>query len=285
MRRLSAALLPIVLLACTAGAQPTPSPTPTPFEGLYLRAWLSQALPPEHTFGWLPMLTIDDGIAIDGNVAVPAIYPGPLLIVPNARAITAAGQAALVDQARELGLIDGETDFTGDRPAPGSPTAHILFIIDGRQVELVGDPTALVRCPDGDQTRCFPEPATPEAFGWYWQRIGYLDEWLATELGPIAQYTPERIAAVTTAPIEEDEQFITEVDWPLETSFGEFGVPAPVAPDARCATVSGEQLEALLPVLREANQLTRFIDGDGEQRSLLVRVLVPGEPSPCADES
>lgn len=230
------------------------------------------------------MLTVNEGEVIDGNVAVPAIYPGPLLIMPNVRTISPAGQVALVEQARELGLLNGASDFTADRLAPGAPTAHILFIVDGAQVELIGDPTALVRCPGDDQSRCFPEPGTPEAFGWYWQRISYLDDWLETELGPIGVYSPERLAVVTTPPVDEDPQFITTVDWPLATPFSDFGLPVPIGEESRCATVSGAvDLEALLPVLRDANQLTRFVDGQGVERSLLVRALVPGEPSPCAD--
>lgn len=276
----------MLLFACTATPGTSPSPAPLPGDGLYLRAWLSQALPPEATFGWLPMLTVNEGEAIDGNVAVPAIYPGPLLIMPNVRSISAAGQAALVEQARELGLLDGNTNFTTDQPAPGAPTATILFIIDGQRVELIGDPMALVRCPEGDQTRCFPDPGTPEAFGWYWQRISFLDAWLESELGPIAVYSPERLAVVTMLPTDEDEQFVNVTDWPLATPFADFGLPAPIGEEARCATVSGAtDLGALLPVLRDANQLTRFVDEQGEERALLIRVLVPGEPSPCADEA
>jgi hypothetical protein len=274
----------MLLLACGAVPGATPSPSPLPGEALYLRAWLSQALPPEATFGWLPLLTVSEGEAIDGNVAVPAIYPGPLLIMPNVRTISVTGQAALVEQARELGLLDGTTDFTADRLAPGAPTAHILFIIDGARVELVGDPTALVRCPDGDPTRCFPDAGTPEAFGWYWQRISFLDAWLEAELGPAAVYSPERLAVVTMAPTHEDEQFVTTVDWPLDTPFADFGQPVPLGEQARCATISGAlDLDALLPVVRDANELTRFVDEQGVERSLLVRVLVPDEPSPCAD--
>ncbi|HUG47186.1 MAG TPA: hypothetical protein VMP67_02115, partial [Candidatus Limnocylindria bacterium] len=114
MRITIAAMLAFVLLGC-AGAPPsaspspspssgpTPTPTPQPESGLYLRAWLTQALPPETNVGWLPMLTVSDGVVIDGNVAVPAIFPGPLLILPNARGLSEVGEAALVEQARELG--------------------------------------------------------------------------------------------------------------------------------------------------------------------------------------
>lgn len=294
MSRASLALtLPFVLLACTVSAPASPSPSsprPTaPTHGsLYLRAWLTQALAPEDTFIWLPMLTVSDGVAIDGNVAVPAIYPGPLLILPNARAISDEGQAALVEQARQLGLLGGQTDFTGDGLPPGAQTAHILFVVEDVQFELFGDPFALGDCPDLTAPRCLPEPGTPAAFSWYWQRLSGLEGWLAAELGPISTYEPQRVALMTRLPDDEvdpsDVLTPQPVEWPLDTPLTEFGEPVPVAPDARCGTVSGTDLETLLPILRDGNQLTRFVDGS-EERVLSVRVLVPGEPSPCADEA
>jgi hypothetical protein len=290
---LSVTLLVLVAVACSGAPgptlTPTPNPTPTPSPttaGLYLRAWYSQALPPEVTFGWLPVLTVSDGVAIDGNVAVPAIYPGPLLIVPNARAISAVGQAALVEQAREWGLLEGAIDFSGGRLAPGAQVAHVLIVVDGTSREIIGDPTALVRCLEGEGLRCVPEPGTPGAFALFWQRLSYLDDWLGTELGAVSSYVPERLAVVTTSPEESVDPIVpTVADWSLDKPFAEFGLALPAPPGARCATVSGTDLEALLPVLHSANQLTRFVDERDELRSLIVRVLVPDEPSPCADES
>src|SRR2546423_4712457 len=78
-----------------ASASPTPAPSPSPVSvpshgptagaGFYLRAAYVQALPPRGTFAWLPVLTIANGSVLDGNVAIPAIYPGPLMIVPASR--------------------------------------------------------------------------------------------------------------------------------------------------------------------------------------------------------
>ena len=47
------------------------------------------------------------------------------------------------------------------------------------------------------------------------------------------------------------------------------------------AGVTGADLAKLEPVVKQANQLTRFVDSANVKDSLLVRVLVPGEPSPC----
>jgi len=74
------------------------------------------------------------------------------------------------------------------------------------------------------------------------------------------------------------------VAWPIETSFVDFGQPFAGVADVRCATVSGDELEILLPVLNAANQLTVFVDQQDDARSLVARPLLPGESSPCDDE-
>ncbi|CAN5658579.1 hypothetical protein BH23CHL7_BH23CHL7_21460 [soil metagenome] len=256
---------------------PSPSPSPSP-EGLYLRAWQSQALPPEHTFSWLPALTISDGLAIDGNVAIPMIFPGPLMIMPNVRQLSTEGQAAIVQLARDLGMLDGATDFTGDALMPGGMTAHVALTIDGQTVEIMGDPENTGRCAPGD-LQCPAEPGTPEAFAFFWGRLSYLDDWLGGELSGNVEYTPERLGVVLTPPAAVDMQ-PTLVEWPLETNFAEFGQPWAVA-DSHCAVVEGDELSELLPALLQANQLTFFVDGTDDTRAVIARVLVPGEPSPC----
>jgi hypothetical protein len=285
MKRIGAALLPLILLACGSAVGPTPSPSPTSSpsptpstEGFYLRAWYTQALAVEYTFNWLPVMTIHDGLAIDGNVAVPAIFPGPLLIMPNVRPISAAGQALLIDQARQLGPLGDMTDFSGDQLMPGAPVGHIEIVVDGVRRELIGDPSQLPRC--GGQ-RCLPDPGTPAAFAVFWQQLTDLGSWLGAELGPTTTYTPLRLALATIAP-QPSDLLPNIVAWPLAGTFTDFGQPWALA-GSRCAVVEGTDLDTLLPALQAANQLTIFVDPTNEQRSLLVRVLVPLEPSPCGD--
>src|SRR6476619_4778988 len=105
------ALLTIVLAACSVGGpspsplptptptpSPQPSPSPSPATAFYLRAWYTQSIPPRGTFNWLAMLTVSDGVLLDGNVAIDMIFPGPLTILPIARQFTPDGIAALVDE-------------------------------------------------------------------------------------------------------------------------------------------------------------------------------------------
>ncbi len=250
-------------------AVPTTGPSGTPSTAFYLRGWYTQSLAPQYTFTWLPPVTIADGVYLNGNVAVPAIYPGPLMILPIARSITDAGVQEIVDDARELGLLEGSGDFTGASPKPGAKPAQIELVVDGVKHELTGDPSLSVLC---DRGQCTAEPGTPEAFTAFWNELGMLDLWLDSQLGDSHQYTPERISMLLTDPGDTSAMSPAPVlvDWPLAVPLGDVG----------CLTVTGSDLDTILPVLQSANQLAMFSDG-AIVREPLVSVLVPGGPSRC----
>lgn len=258
-------------------------PSSAPGSGFYLRAWYAQALPPRATFSWLPVLTITDGTVIDGNVAVPAIYPGPLLIVPTARWISDAGSAAIADQARQLGLLSGETDFSGPDVMPGSRTGRLEIIVEGVSYELGGNPDAPVRC--DAPGRCVAEPRTPQAFAAFWQMLLNLDPWLGDELGARVPYRPETVAVLFIAPVSAEPRLERLVTWPFDDeTFLEVGVEFPGGePSERCRTYAGQAAATLLPVLLGADQATVFHDAVDSTRSLVAAVLVPGQESPCPD--
>lgn len=261
---------------------PSPNPSAQPPAGFYLRAWYTQALPPPSTFAWLPTLTIAEGIAIDGNVAVPAIYPGPLLIVPNARQISDAGIAAIVDEARRLGLLGAVTDFTGGGVMPGGRVGQLQIVVDDVTYDLVGNPDAAVRCQGG---RCAAEVGSVEAFAAFWQQLSFLDPWLGDELGPTIAYDPERLAVLFSDPAPPEPGLGQQpATWPLDEAFAAIGVEYPGRPGSRCVTLTGEDVATALPLLRAANQLTVFLDTVDDQRSAMALVVVPGAESPCPQE-
>lgn len=282
----------LLAVACTAspGGSPTPTPTPTPSQptvspaptppaAFYLRMYTTQALPPDATFNWLPRLTIADNTVIDANVAIVMIYPGPLFIQPVARSITDAGIAAIADEANGLGLLGDATDFSPEAPMPGAAQSHIDIVVDGATHELTGSADLPLNC---GRDGCAADPGTPEAFTLFWQDLQNLDGWLAGELGGTAPYQPDRLAVLLADPQDDASLPQRPMAWPLETKFADFGVPFT---GSRCATVSGEELDLLLPAVQAANQLTVFVDSEGVAQSLVVRVVVPGEPSPCGDQA
>ena len=282
VRLLAGSLLSAGLMAGCVGAGGEPSPTaPGPSgsswaSGFYLRAWRAQALAPRYAFGWLPNVTISDGQYINGVVAVPAIYPGPIYVGLSARSISARGIDDIVAEARRDGLLGAESDFPeGVMPRTGSITAHVQLVVDGVAYELTG------ALPTGLRLASAP-PGSSAAFASFWSRLEMLDAWLATELGPSSPYTPTRIAAMLTSPTEANGGIApNETPWPLASTVAAFGQPYGGSV-YRCATVTGTDLATLLPVIKTSNQLTRFVDSTGAKASLQARVLVPGESGPCA---
>jgi hypothetical protein len=235
--------------------------------GFYLRAWRTQALAPQYTFGWLPSVTIADGEFIDGMVAIPMIYPGPLYIGLSTRSISAHGIDEIVAEARADGLLGDQSDFSSNT-IPGSVTAHIQIVVDGVTRDLAGDlPTGATR--------------TVSGFEAFWNRVGNLNGWLGSELGQSAPYIPTSLAVMVTPPVDATSGITaSETPWPLSGTLARFGTSMSVTP-YRCGVVSGADLNTLLPVVKSANAITRFVDSAGAKMSLQVRVLVPSEPSPC----
>jgi hypothetical protein len=275
------ALMAVMAAGCVAAGSPSPSGSGSPGRstGFYLRAWITQALPPASSFALLARLVIADGRLIDTAVAIPAIYPGPLLIEPYARTISTHGISAVEDELRAQGLLVTR-DFGSVDGTVGAQTAHLEIVVDGARYEVSGVPSQLPRC--GASARCVPDPGTAGAFIVFWERLtGDLTGWLGADLGTQSRYDLERLSILLQHPIETFAPVPGgggQESWPL-APFRSFGS---VYADARCGTVSGADLATLVPILRRSNALTMFHDSTGYARSLLVRPLLPGEPDACA---
>jgi hypothetical protein len=284
--RLTVLASAMAILAGCVGAQPIPSPTssPTPApttdpgaEGYLLRATEVQALPPESRFGWFPVVAITHRLELLEAAAVPAIFPGPLVQPFFARVLSQRGYAAIIDEARAMGLLSGRSDFTPPDVAPGARLGRIELVADGQRFDLVGDPTRLVRCAG---TRCVPEPGTPEAFAAFWQRIGGLWSWLESELGPAQPYVAPAFALLVEPPMPTDGMAPRFATWPLPAGLLTAGQPIGTGQLPRCVTVRGGDADAVRPVLGGADQLTRFVESSGAPAggvSLRVRPLLLGE--------
>ena len=241
--------------------------------GFYLRAWQSQALAPQYTFGTLPQATIANGVFINGLVAIPMSYPGPIYVALQSRPISVAGINAIAAEARADGLLAGSPEFGA--ALPGGVVAHIEIVVDGVTHELSGSLP-------GGPAPASATPGTDEAFAAFWDKITGLEAWLPAAFGQSSPYVPSSVAVMLTAPTEEPTGMTAKVTpWPLKGTFATFGSPLGGA-SLRCGTVSGSDLTELLPVLQSANALTRFTDTTGATMSASARVLVPGEAGPCA---
>jgi hypothetical protein len=239
----------------------------------YLRAWQTQALAPQETFAWLAPVTISDGQFIDGNIAIPAIYPGPIYVGPQSRPISDAGVAAIVAEARKDGLLGDKTDFATN-PAPGSVLAHIELRIDGVTRELTG-PLPAGPVSDG------VAPGTTPAYQLFWNKITSINGWLGADLGQGTSFTPTSLAVLVTPPTDATAGIAAnEKPWPLAASFATFG-KAYGGSVYRCAMTTGADAATLLALVTSSNQLTHFVDATGAKASLQVRAMLPGESDPC----
>jgi hypothetical protein len=252
-------------------ATPTPAPAGT---GYWLRLTTFQAIPPVNLFGVGPVavITADGQLLVPG--AVPAIFPGPLVMPLFARQVSDAGREQILAWAEELGLLGGETDFTGDLSVPGGITGRIELTADGRLVSLSGVPDAPVST----------EPGTPGAWAELWSRISNLSVTLPGELGPEQPYAPTAYAILVGPPPDPQDGLTGEIaDWPLDVALGEFGGPVQDG-TYRCGLVEGEDAATLRPALEAANQLTQWVQDPETSATfgLTVRPIVAGE-NPCAE--
>jgi hypothetical protein len=235
----------------------------------------TQAIPPIQQFqvGPAALITSEGLYLVPG--AIPMIYPGPLVGPIFGRQVSDAGRAQIVTWARELGLLDGTTDFTGGQSIPGGVTGTIELTVDGSVVTLRGVP--------GGATGGSPAPGSPEAFGELWRRVSSLPDVLPGEVGPEQPYEPIGYALLVGPPPAAQGIAGNLQDWPLDAPIATFG--APVADGSvRCGTALGDDAAALGHAFENANQLSQWVQDPDTSATfgLTVRPIVPGE-DPCKE--
>ncbi|HEX5588931.1 MAG TPA: hypothetical protein VFX65_01390 [Candidatus Limnocylindrales bacterium] len=280
------AALALLLAACTA-TSPSPSPSPSPDEspdpelGFRLRATMVQALPPEAVFTWMPTTLITDDLIALQQGAIPLIFPGPLVTPLIGVQLTEGAWTRIVDEARAAGILEGETDFTGGAMPPGAESGRLELVVDGRLVELTGDPSRVSFCGD---TYCQAEPGTPEAFATFFGLLGNLPGWIGEGVGPPADWAPDGYAVIVGPPPPDDQGLaVAPVPWPFETPSATFGKSLTGDAARRCGIITGAEAAAFTPILGRANQLTTWRDpAAANPLGLTVRPLLPGDGDPCA---
>jgi hypothetical protein len=284
--------LGILVAACSGGASATPStpssapspglPTPGP-AGVVIHASWTQALPPRFMFGNLPVLVV----TTDGRVLTPGpmleIYPGPLVAPIVERTISPKGVAALLQAAKDAGILGPGSDFTGGAMPPGAAAARLQIVVDGVTHDLVGDANAVAPCPP---TEACPEavPGTPAAFARFWYRLLDMAGWLEPELGAEQAHVPASYAVIVGPP-PEPWPGAAPIVWPVpDPALGAFGAPVRGEPGTRCGIATGDLAAELRPAFAGATQLTQFVAtaSASSTHGLTVRALLPGDADPCA---
>ena len=287
-RALRAGLLLMTLVAgaCTSATpSPSPQPTPSPLPGeeaaFRLRATPFQALPPLETFTWTPTMVITDELVAIQPGAITLIFPGPLVNPLMGVQLTEDAWTKIVSEARNAGLLSGETDFSGGGLPPGAQSARLQLVVDGRMYDMTGDPNRVAFCGD---TLCPAEPGSPEAFATFLSLLGDLRGWIGDGVGAQADWRPTGYAVLVGPPPADDQGLDGQsLAWPFEAPAPMFGAPVSGDPDRRCGSVTGDEATAFEVQLRTANQLTTWRDpAVANELGLTVRPLLPGDEDPCA---
>lgn len=251
-------------------------------------------VPPEISLTTTPTYQLTDDAREISQGAQILIYPPPALPSLQEATLTDEGIRVVVEAARAAGLADEDAEYINPN-VTDLPNLVITVTLDGRTVTTTAygldflDPTdtselaaardriqgflALIANPPS--LRVNGQVATPESF------------YAFTELQIVAIQAVEIPAAgeiqregdtVSTQPVGPT--------WPLETPLSAFGIPlaeatggegyAGIFPGGRVGTVSGADLEAVLPQAVQANQLSLW-PSEGENWVLLLRPLLPGE--------
>jgi hypothetical protein len=272
--------------AAGASQSASPSPSPTGLDvpsaapndlSYWLRATFTQAIPPVNRFAVQPWVVITGDGRVITQGPVPAIFPGPLAPNLRSRQISDPGRAAILAAAKELGLLDGNGDFTAGGPTlAGGVNGRLELTIDGRVIVLTGNPSAFIECVAAP---CVPPPGSAAAFGELWRRLGDLGSWIPSELGPDTAYVPESYALlVGQAPTPDPNLPQAPAVWPLSQPLALFGGPVANG-TARCGTVSGADAATLGAALAKANALTPWVQNPATSATfgLTVRPMVAGE--------
>lgn len=284
----AAALAALLVVACGGSASPSPSPeasgSPDPSAdsglGFRLRATYVQALPPVELFPLTPVVLITDDLVAVQQGPIPLIFPGPLVNPLVGMQLTDEAWAEIVAEARNAGLLGGETDFTGGMMPPGSQSGLLQIVVDGQLVELTGDPSRVAFCGD---TYCQAEPGTPGAFAVFWNLLSDLARLTDGGVGPQGEYVPDAWAAIVGPPPADAEGLAgAPLQWPFDVPAAEFGRALSGDADRRCGTVSGADAATFGAALGNATQLTRWLDPSSAiEVGLTVRPVLPGDGDPC----
>ncbi len=224
---------------------------------------------PETIFVNVPSLVVSgDGRAFVPG-AVPAIYPGPLLLPMGVRTISEAGIQRLLALASTAALLAAPPDYTAEMMVADAPDTVVRFTVDagtfehrayalGFGVDDQGAPTAEVT------------PAR-QALLDYVLALGDLASTVGAEPGEETLFEPTEYRVRATSVVEADlagmDPAPTIVDWPASIGLD-------LATATECARV---RADAVGSVFAEADQLTHFRQG-GVIYRLAVAGVLPGDP-------
>jgi hypothetical protein len=213
----------------------------------------------------------------DGRVVVTGpqieIYPGPALPNLLVRQIEEGGVQAVLRAARDAGLHGPDREYPVTTVADAATTTFTVAAEGDVHVTSV---YALGEEPEGASEE---ERRARRALYEFSQQLGGLERWLPSgSVGGEQPYDFHALRVLVMPRFPEGDEQLPQAEkaWPGAEPLATFGRPLDSQPDIRCGVVGGEELRALLPLAREANQLTPWVS-DGDRYHLVFRPLLPDE--------
>ncbi len=252
---------------------------PTGPDQLILRVDTSGGfVPPTYTIQQVPGFNLyGDGTSIATGPQIE-IYPQPALTPLIATPLTQDGIQALLQAAKDAGLFSS-TDYIdmASTLIADAPTTTFTITADGQTFTTAVYALGLL---DGRPDAMSPDEfAARERLLAFSNSLSDLGSWLpAGSVGAGEPYTTDEMR-IYSGPYQGDKSLPQNaVDWPLEPGLDSIGAVTggPYNLDLRCATVSGEDLATLMPLIEGANQLTPWSSG-GKDYGLIFRPLLPDE--------
>jgi hypothetical protein len=230
-------------------------------------------VPVEYNLRAVPGISLygDGRLVVEGPI--PEIYPGPAMPNLQVHQLTEDAVQAILAAAERAGLLGADASF--DYPCVTDlPTTTFTVTADGTthtvSAYALGFETDMgggCQDVDVDARAKLLEVSTA---------MGDLQSWLPDgSVGEPSEYVPSEMRVYVTPYRGDPELEQAVVRWPLAGSLKRFGDPDPNL-DLRCGVVAGDDLGLLLPLARQANELTPWAS-DGAERGLIFRPLLPDE--------
>ena len=265
---------------------------PTGADELVLRVeYQGGFVPYEFTLSSVPFWSLfGDGTLIVTGPQIE-IHPPPALPNLLRTSITEEGVQAILEAARDAGLMDGDKDY-GDMciadaattvfttNANGSTSVVSAYALDvgvagatGAEGSGAGGSTGAPAGTCGSKE----DAKARAALAGFQATLGDLKSWLPKgSVGEETSFDPTEMR-VYVLPYQGDPELPQEpMDWPLGTPLSGFGEPLANDPQTRCGVVSGDEFEQVYAAGQTANQLTPW-ESDGTTYRLILRPLLPDE--------
>jgi hypothetical protein len=266
----SPSTLPSSSAPTSPSAPPTPSTAPTPVTtpapavptAVVKIEHVGGMLPPWETLKFYPTVVLySDGRLIMQGPQID-IYPGPALPNLQVTHLTQHGIEQILAWAAEAGL-QGPDRMLGELIMDAGVTAFEVTTAAGTHrttVTSLGSDDA-----DIGALREFQDIMTSP-----WQ-------WLGEDIvGNDEPYAFDRLRLITLPADPQADPMATTIEWPLDEPLATIGVPVSEGADYRCAEISGDDLEQMLPLFQQSNELTIW-RSDDKLYQFHLRPLLPGE--------